>query len=192
MSSNSKKESRRPPTILLGVTSSIAAYKACELTRQLVQRDWDVHVIMTQNATELIAPLTFQTLSKNTVTVDLFAQTGKWRPEHISLAEMADLLVIVPATANMIAKMAHGLADDALSTTALAFKGPVIIAPSMNSAMLENAATQANISTLKQRGIRIVEPESGELACGESGPGRLAPVGKILHLIDSCVNESRA
>lgn len=169
--------------ILLGVTGSIAAYKACDLTRQLVKNNYDVHVIMTKNAAELVTPLTFKTLSKNPVSIDLFAETSEWRPEHISLAERGDLMVIAPATANIIAKIAHGIADDALSSTALAFRGTIIIAPSMNSAMLENSVTQDNISILKKRGFVFVDSEDGELACGKIGAGRLAPIEQIINTI---------
>jgi len=132
-------------TILLGVSGSIAAYKSSELTRRLVKSNYDVHVIMTKNAAKLVTPLTFKTLSKNQVRIDLFAETVEWRPEHVSLAERAELMVIAPATANIIAKVAHGIADDALSSTALAFSGTKIIAPSMNSKMLGNPATMENI-----------------------------------------------
>ena len=171
--------------ILLGVTGSIAAYKACDLVRQLVKNDYDVHVIMTKNAAELVTPLTYKTLSKNPVSIDLFAEIAEWRPEHISLAERGDLLVIAPATANIIAKIAHGIADDALSSTVLAFKGKKIIAPSMNTAMLENSVTQENISILKQRDFVIIEPEEGELACGKIGTGRLAPIEQIVDKIQN-------
>ncbi len=174
-------------TILLGVTGSIAAYKACDLVRQLVKSDCDVHVIMTKNAAELVTPLTFKTLSKNPVSIDLFAEITDWRPEHISLAEKGDLMIIAPATANIIAKIAHGIADDALSATVLAFKGTKIIAPSMNTAMLGNPVTQENILILKQRDFIIIDPEDGELACGKVGTGRLAPVEQIVDEIQNCL-----
>jgi len=173
--------------ILLGVTGSIAAYKACDLTRQLVKNDCDVHVIMTKNAAELVTSLTFKTLSKNPVSIDLFAEITDWRPEHISLAEKGDLMIIAPATANIIAKIAHGIADDALSATVLAFKGTKIIAPSMNTAMLGNPVTQENILILKQRDFIIIDPEDGELACGKVGTGRLAPVEQIVDEIQNCL-----
>ncbi len=171
--------------ILLGVTGSIAAYKACDLIRQLVKNDCDVHVIMTRNAAKLVTPLTFKTLSKNPVSIDLFTETAEWRPEHISLAERGDLMVIAPATANIIAKIAYGIADDALSATALAFNGMKIIAPSMNTAMLGNPVTQENISILRQRNFMIIDPENGELACGKVGTGRLAPVEQIVNKIQN-------
>jgi len=171
-------------TILLGVSGSIAAYKSCELTRRLVKSDYDVHVMMTRNAAKLVTPLTFKTLSKNQVSIDLFAETVEWRPEHVSLAERAELMVIAPATANIIAKIAHGIADDALSSTALAFSGTKIIAPSMNSKMLGNPATMENIDILKKRGIIFIDPEEGDLACGVVGTGRLASIDKIIKKIN--------
>jgi len=171
--------------ILLGVTGSIAAYKACDLVRQLVKNNCDVHVIMTKNAAELVTPLTFKTLSKNPVSINLFAETSEWRPEHISLAERGDLMIIAPATANIIAKIARGIADDALSSTVLAFKGRKVIAPSMNTAMLGNPVTQENISILKKRGFIIIDPEDGELACGKVGTGRLAPIEQIVGKIQN-------
>jgi len=179
--------SKNKKIILLGVTGSIAAYKSCDLIRQLVKSDCDVHVIMTKNAAELVTPLTYKTLSKNPVSIDLFAEITDWRPEHISLAEKGDLMIIAPATANIIAKIAHGIADDALSATTLAFKGTKIIAPSMNTAMLENPVTKENISTLKQRGFIFIDPEDGELACGKVGTGRLAPVEQIFDTIQNCL-----
>jgi len=178
-------------TILLGVTGSIAAYKACELTRQFVKDNCDVHVIMTKNAAELVTPLTFKTLSKNPVSIDLFTETSEWRPEHISLAERGDLMIIAPATANIIAKIAHGIADDALSSTILAFKGRKIIAPSMNTAMLANPVTQENISTLRKRDFIIIDPEDGELACGEVGTGRLAPIEQIIAEVRNCLKQKQ-
>jgi len=169
--------------ILLGVAGSIAAYKACELTRLFVKNEFDVHVIMTANAAKLVTPLTFKTLSKNPVSIDLFAETVEWRPEHVSLAERGDLMLIAPATANIIAKIARGIADDALSSAALAFNGKKIIAPSMNVAMLENPATQENLKILKDRGFVIIDPENGDLACGKIGSGRLAPVENIFKIV---------
>lgn len=179
-------KSNKNKTVLLGVTSSIAAYKSCELTRRLIQNNYDVHVVMTPNAAKLVTPLTFQTLSRNPVFTDLFAEITEWRPQHISLAEKGDVLIIAPATANIIAKIAHGICDDALSTTAVAFNGPVIIAPSMNSVMLTSTTVQKNLSLLIERGIQVVQPESGELACGKSGDGRLASIETILNAINDC------
>ncbi len=160
--------------VVLGVTGSIAAYKACELVRLLVKRGDDVHVVMTEHARAFVTPLTFQTLSRNPVACDLFADPQDWKPGHVSLAASADLVVVAPATANILAKMAHGIADDLLSSTLLATKAPVVVAPAMNTGMWENAATQENVGRLRARGVRFVETASGELACGTSGPGRMA------------------
>ena len=161
-------------TIVLGVTGSIAAYKACELVRLFVKNGDDVRVVMTDHAKEFVTPLTFRTLSRNPVENAMFADPLEWKPGHISLADAADVLVVAPATANIIAKMANGIADDLLSSVALATKAPIVVAPAMNTGMWENAATQANMATLKGRGVRFVEVGDGELACGTSGPGRMA------------------
>lgn len=161
-------------TILLGVTGSIAAYKACELTRLFVKDGHDVHVIMTRAATRFVAPLTFRTLSRNPVSLDLFDEPEEWVPGHISFAERGDALVIAPCTANVIAKLAHGLADDMLTATALATRAPLVIAPTMNTGMWEHPATQANLTALTARGAIFVEAGIGELACGTSGKGRMA------------------
>jgi phosphopantothenoylcysteine decarboxylase/phosphopantothenate--cysteine ligase len=158
--------------IVLGVTGSIAAYKACELVRLFVKRGDDVRVIMTAAAQEFVTPLTFQTLSRNPVGLDQFALPAEWKPEHIAYAE-ADAVVVAPATANIIAKMAHGLADDLLSSTLLATRSPVFVAPAMNDGMWESKVPQDNIKALQQRGITIIEPDNGELACGTSGKGRM-------------------
>ena len=161
-------------TIVLGVTGSIAAYKACELVRLFVKNGDDVHVIMTAHAREFVTPLTFRTLSRNPVESDMFADPLDWKPGHISLAEAADVLVVAPATANILAKMANGIADDLLSSGALATKAPVVVAPAMNTGMWESVATQENVRRLRVRGVRFVETATGELACGTSGPGRMA------------------
>ena len=159
--------------IVLGVTGSIAAYKAAELTRLFVTNGDDVTVIMTEAAKEFVAPLTFQTLSKNPVYSDQFAPPVSWKPEHISLADSADLFVIAPATANTIAKLRYGIADNLLTATALATKAKLIVAPVMNTGMLESPVTQENIAALKARGVQIIDPGEGELACGASGKGRM-------------------
>ncbi len=166
--------------VVLGVTGSIAAYKACELVRFFVKRGDDVHVVMTEHARAFVTPLTFQTLSRNPVECDMFASPQDWKPEHISLAEAADLMVVAPATANILAKMAHGIADDLLSSTLLATKAPIVVAPAMNDGMWANAATQANIEMLASRGVRVVQPGTGDLACGTSGTGRMAEPTEIL------------
>jgi phosphopantothenoylcysteine decarboxylase/phosphopantothenate--cysteine ligase len=161
-------------TIVIGVTGSIAAYKTCELVRRFVKNGDDVHVVMTAHAAEFVTPLTFRTLSRNPVPSALFGPAEEWRPGHILLAERADVVVVAPATANIIAKMAHGIADDLLSSVLLATKAPVVVAPAMNTGMYENPATQANIAALGARGVVFVEPGDGELACGTSGAGRMA------------------
>lgn len=175
-----KTTARNKRAIVLGVTGSIAAYKACELVRLFVKNGDDVHVVMTQSACEFVTPLTFRTLSRNPVACRQFDAPADWRPEHISLAELADVVVVAPATANIIAKMAHGMADDLLSSILLATRAPIVVAPAMNSGMYENAATQSNLGTLRSRGVNVVEPAAGELACGTSGKGRLAELSDIL------------
>ena len=166
--------------VVLGVTGSIAAYKACELVRLLVKRGDEVHVVMTEHARAFVTPLTFQTLSRNPVECNLFEDPQDWKPEHISLAAAADLVVVAPATANILAKMAHGIADDLLSSTLLATKASVVVAPAMNDGMWTNPATQANVAALISRGVRVVQPGMGELACGTSGTGRMAEPSEIL------------
>ena len=174
-------------TVVLGVTGSIAAYKACELVRLFVKGGDDVHVVMTAHATEFVTPLTFRTLSRNPVPTALFGPADEWRPGHISLAEAADLVVVAPATANILAKMAHGIADDLLSSILLAAKAPIVVAPAMNTGMYESPATQANFAALKARGVKFVEMGDGELACGASGVGRMAEPEEIFKL--SCALE---
>lgn len=172
-------------TVVLGVTGSIAAYKACELVRLFVKKGDDVHVIMTDHAKAFVTPLTFRTLSRNPVQNEMFADPLAWKPEHISLAESADVLVIAPATANILAKMAHGLADDLLSSVALAVRAPIVVAPAMNTGMYLNAATQANFQALKARGVAFVEMGDGDLACGTTGVGRMADPAAIVAAVDA-------
>lgn len=174
MSSKMKK-----PCVVLGVTGGIAVYKACELLRLLQKRGIDVFVVMTQNACRFVAPLTFETLSGHPVAVDTFDRPQTWEVEHIALAKRADLFLIAPATANIMGKMACGIADDMLSTTVMATRAPVLVAPAMNTGMWENAAVQQNIKTLRARGVEIVAPVSGHLACGDSGAGKLEDVAVI-------------
>lgn len=169
--------------VLFGVTGGIAAYKAVEIVSRLVKLGAEVNVIMTKNATQLVQPLTFRYISRNPVAVDMFAEPESWKPEHISLAEKADILVIAPATANIIAKLAHGIADDILSTTALAVRCPILIAPAMNCNMLDNSIVQENIKILKDHNVEFVEAEYGLLACGYEGKGRLAEPEKIVQKI---------
>jgi phosphopantothenoylcysteine decarboxylase/phosphopantothenate--cysteine ligase len=178
-------------TLVLGVSGSIAAYKACELVREFSTRGADVHVMLTAHACEFVTAMTFQTLSRNPVTVGLFDQIEEWQPGHISLSERADVLCIAPATANIIAKLAHGVADDALSTTALAFAGPLVIAPAMNTRMYQHPATVDNMATLRARGALVVEAEEGELACGTVGPGRLAALPAIVTAVEQALPGAR-
>ena len=165
--------------VLLGVTGSIAAYKACELVRLFVRDGDGVTVVMTRAATEFVRPLTFQTLSRNPVFVDEFAPPVSWKPEHIALAEAADLVLVAPATANIIAKMRYGLADDLLSSVLLATRAPIAVAPAMNTGMWESPVTQENLEALRQRGVTVIEPEDGELACGVKGKGRMMAPEKV-------------
>lgn len=174
MSSEMKK-----PCVVLGVTGGIAVYKACELLRLLQKRGIDVFVVMTQNACRFVAPLTFETLSGHPVAVDTFDRPQTWEVEHIALAKRADLFLIAPATANIMGKMACGIADDMLSTTVMATRAPVLVAPAMNTGMWENAAVQQNVKTLRARGVEIVAPVSGHLACGDNGAGKLEDVAVI-------------
>jgi phosphopantothenoylcysteine decarboxylase/phosphopantothenate--cysteine ligase len=168
---------------VVGVTGGIAAYKTCELVRALVKREYRVKVVMTEAATRFVSPLTFRTLSTEPVTVSLWAEEPDAKVHHISLAEEADVMVIAPCTANVIAKLAHGRADDMLTTTALATEAPLVIAPAMNVHMWRKEVTQRNVAALVVRGARIVDPPRGELACGDVGEGRLASVDDIVEAI---------
>lgn len=161
-------------TILVGVSGGIAAYKVCALVSRLTQLGADVHVMMTKSATEFVAPLSFETLSHNRVTVDTFDRNFTYEVEHVSLAKRADAVMIAPATANIIAKLACGIADDFLTTTVLACKCPILFAPAMNTAMMENPVTAENVNKLTARGFTPVYGGSGYLACGDNGSGRMA------------------
>src|SRR5258705_1990004 len=167
--------------IVLGVTGSIAAYRAADLTSLLTKQGHDVHVIMTADALRFITAVPFKTLSRNPVVTDLYAEEEGWQPTHIKLADEADLLLIAPATANMLAKLALGLADDALSCVALALnpKAKILIAPAMNGQMWLHPSTQKNPAALKSRGVEVIGPEKGLLSCGYEGLGRLWPVEKV-------------
>ncbi len=167
--------------IVLGVTGSIAAYKAAELTSQLAKQGFEVRVVMTADAQRFITPLAFKTLSRHPVVTDLYDEEEGWKPTHIRLADEADLLLIAPATANVIAKMANGIADDALTCIALALnpRAKILLAPAMNGKMWLHPATQQNAATLKQRGAEFIGPEEGMLSCGYEGVGRLWPVEAI-------------
>jgi phosphopantothenoylcysteine decarboxylase/phosphopantothenate--cysteine ligase len=166
--------------VVLGVTGGIAAYKAAEFVRLLAKEEADVHVVMTQNAQKFVTPLTFQTLSGNSVSTDPFALLEDARIGHIALADLAEMVVILPATANIIGKIANGMADDFLSTLVMATKAPVLIVPSMNVNMWENPALQKNIQTLLERGCHLMEPGEGELACHWYGKGRLPELSEVV------------
>ncbi|OGV62543.1 MAG: phosphopantothenoylcysteine decarboxylase [Lentisphaerae bacterium RIFOXYC12_FULL_60_16] len=175
-------------TIILGVTGSIAAYKAADLVRRLQDAGYAVAVIMTRAATEFITPLTFRTLTRQAVGVDLFDPDLDWKPEHLALADRADCLVIAPCTANVLAKMAHGLADDLLSCTALSVQCPVLVVPAMNERMWDHAATQANVKILRSRGVTILDVGTGGLACGVTGRGRMADPPVIVKAVQRVLN----
>ncbi len=175
-------------TVVLGITGSIAASKAADLLRRLPKAGHQVMVVMTPSATQFVGPLTFQTLSRNPVILEAVPTSSSWVPEHVKLAQDADLLLVAPATANILAKMAHGIADCALSTACLAHSGPVAVAPAMNTRMWDHPATQANLAILKKRGVTVIDPPEGELACGEEGTGRLAEVEDILSRIEHFLN----
>ena len=166
-------------SVVLGVTASIAAYKSAELASLLVKQDHEVFVVMTHDATEFISPLTLQTLSKNPVMTSFFDEKESWRPGHIELADRANLLLIAPATAQIIAEIAHGLAGHPLAAIALATRAPILLAPAMNGKMWEHPATQENVKKLKARGVELIGPEEGMLACGYQGLGRLWKVNDI-------------
>jgi len=167
--------------VVLGVTGSIAAYKAADLTSQLTKLGCEVRVVLTADALRFITALPFKTLSRHPVITDLYDEEEGWKPTHIRLADEADLLLIAPATANTIARMAHGIADDALGCIALALntRARVLVAPAMNGKMWLHAATQQNVATLKTRGVEFIGPEEGLLSCGYEGLGRLWPVEKV-------------
>ncbi len=167
-------------TILLGVTGGIAIHRSLDYASQLVKWGASLHVVMTENAARLVNPLQFQVLSRNPVLLDLFDTGDDWKPPHIDLADRADLLAIVPATANILGKIANGIADDALSTVAVSVHCPILIASAMNGHMYHNPFVQHNINALRKQGIEFVEPASGDLACGYEGIGRLSPVEVIL------------
>lgn len=180
-------------TVVLGVTGSIAAWQTPEIVGRLRDLMINVYCIMTKSATEFITPLTLQVSSQNPVTVDMFERRREWNIAHIALADIADLFLIAPATANTIAKIASGIADDILSTTVLATKAPVVIAPAMNPNMYSNHFTQSNIQKLKQRGYHFIDPEYGKTACGTEGVGRLARIpviiNRMINLLEGKVKE---
>lgn len=171
--------------VVLCITGGIAAYKAADLTSRLRKMGAQVYIIMTESATHFITPLTLEVLSEHRVVTDMFDRTFTWEVEHISLAKRADVFVIAPATANIIGKAVHGIADDMVSTTLMATKAPMVIAPAMNTNMYENPTVQANLAALKARGVTVVEPVSGRLACGDTGKGKLADPADIAHAIET-------
>jgi len=170
-------------TVVLGITGGIACWQTPEIIGRLRDLMLNVYCIMTKSATEFITPLTLQVSSQNPVAVDMFERRKEWNIAHIALADIADLFLIAPATANTIAKMANGIADDLLSTTVLATKAPVVIAPAMNPNMYSNQITQSNIKKLKERGFHFIDPEYGKTACGTEGVGRLARISAIINKV---------
>jgi phosphopantothenoylcysteine decarboxylase/phosphopantothenate--cysteine ligase len=174
-------------TILLGVTGGIAAYKSASLASLLVKSGAEVRVVMTEHAANFINPITFEALTGHKCITDTFDRNFEFKVEHVALAKKADLIIVAPATANVIAKLAHGLADDMLTTTILASAAPKLIAPAMNTGMYENPVTQDNLTLLKQYGMKIISPESGRLACGDVGSGKMAePEILFEHILHAC------
>ncbi|TCT13858.1 phosphopantothenoylcysteine decarboxylase/phosphopantothenate--cysteine ligase [Natranaerovirga pectinivora] len=178
----------RDKNIVIGISGGVAVYKVCDLVSRLKKLHANVHVIMTKSATEFVAPLTFQSLSQNYVVVDMFEEPKTWDVEHISLAKKADLFLIAPATANVIGKIANGIADDMLTTTIMATRAPILMAPAMNTNMYTNDIVQENINKLKSRNYKFVDPEAGRLACGDVGVGKLANNDIILEHIKEMLN----
>ena len=170
--------------VVIGVTGGIAVYKMCEVVSSLRKRGADVFVVMTKNATEFVSPLTFETLSNNSVVTDMFDRDREWEVEHISLAKKADIFVVAPATANFVGKFASGIADDFLTTTVMATTAPVLLAPAMNTGMMSSPSYEKNESVLKERGVNFVYGDSGFLACGDMGKGRLAEPRLIVDAIE--------
>ncbi len=173
--------------IILGISGGIAVYKSCDLVRSLVKKSFNVFVVMTKNAKEFVCPLTFKILSNNPVFIDMFQENSGSAMPHISLSEKCSIMVIAPATANIIAKASGGIADDLLSTLILSFSGKILIAPSMNSKMYNNPFFQENLFRLKKKKEKfiVLDPEEGDLACGEKGIGRMIHIQKILHAIEN-------
>jgi phosphopantothenoylcysteine synthetase/decarboxylase len=189
----SNPEMSNEKNIVLGVTGSIAAHRAVDLASLLTKQKCNVRVVMTADALRFIAPLPFKVLTRHPVVTNLFDEEGGWKPTHLELVDEADLLLIAPATANVIAKLAHGLADNALTCLALALnpRAKVLIAPAMNGKMWLHPATQQNVATLKARGVEFIGPEEGMLSCGYEGVGRLWPVADIAQRALKLVTPSR-
>ena len=169
--------------IILGISASIAAYKSAEIASSLTKGGNTVFPLMTKNATHFIAPLALQTLCRNPVLISLEDEANQWPPQHIDLADKADIFLIAPASADIIAKMSCGIADDVLTSTYLAVQCPILIAPAMNGKMWEHPSVQENIATLKKRNCIVIPPEEGELACGYEGIGRMSSLEKILEMV---------
>ena len=176
--------------VVIGVTGGIAVYKALDVITRLNKLGCNTFVIMTEAAQKFVCPLSFETLSKNPVVTGMFADKKNWEVEHISLAKKADLFLIVPATANIIGKVANGIADDMLSTTIMATEAPIVFAPAMNEKMYENRILQANIAKLKNYGYYFIDPAAGMLACGDIGIGKLAKVDTIVEYVKNIMNRS--
>lgn len=177
--------------VVLGVTGGIAVYKALDIASALRKKDIEVRVIMTKSATEFVTPLTFQSISQNFVVTDMFEEPKAWEIQHISLAQKADCILVAPATANIIGKVANGIADDMLSTTIMASKSKVIFAPAMNTNMYENPIVQSNIEKLKSLGYEFIEPDSGRLACGDIGKGKLPKPEVIVERVLTELNDKK-
>ena len=175
--------SAAPKTVIVGVTASIAAYKACEIVNLLRKDAFDVKVILTKDALEFVTPLTLQTLSGNKVLVDMFEPAERWEPVHTSLADSASLILIAPATANVIGKLANGTCDDLLTCVTYASKAPVLIAPAMNENMYNHKMVAANIAKLEKIGYAFIGPVKGRLACGHDAIGHIAPVPEIIKAV---------
>jgi phosphopantothenoylcysteine decarboxylase/phosphopantothenate--cysteine ligase len=173
----------RNKTVVLGVCGGIAVYKVLDIISSLKKKEFDIHVIMTESAAKFVSPLSFQTLSQNIVNSDMFSEPKAWEIQHIALAKKADLFLAVPATANFIGKISSGIADDLLTTTVMATKAPVVIAPAMNTGMYSNPILQENITKLKNHGYKFINPGSGRLACGDIGEGKLADVEEICDFV---------
>jgi phosphopantothenoylcysteine decarboxylase/phosphopantothenate--cysteine ligase len=178
--------------VVLAVTGSIAVYKMVELARRLVQAGATVQVVMTKSAAEFVTPLTFQALTHRPVEIEMFAMQDERAAGHVAMGRQADVVVVAPATAHVVARLAHGFADDLVATTVLATSAPVIVAPAMETHMWQNAATQANVAALRARGVRVVDPETGPLASGDVGPGRLASLERIESAIDEVLGVTGA
>ena len=178
-------------TVLLGITGGIAAYKSAYVASGLKKKGYDVHVVMTEHAAEFISPITFETLTNNRCTVDMFDRNFEYDVKHVSLAKSADAVLIAPATANTIAKLAHGIADNMLTTTVLACTCPKIVAPAMNTAMYDNPATQDNLDILRDYGFEVIEPAEGLLACGDDGKGRMPEPDALIACVEHAIGHEK-